>query len=247
MVNYWQASAAAWIADMGEHGDFGRRHVLDPIMLSRALKRSPQKALDVGCGEGRFCRMLKVHGVDATGIDPTPALVGAARARDVYGAYVQGAAERLPFRDESFDLVISYLSLIDIPDIQSALLEMVRVLSPGGGLLIANLNSFYTASADVGWVRNSAGQRLYYPLDNYLQERAMFIEYRGIRIINHHRPLSTYMRTLLDADLCLTYFDEPLPSAGAPTSKATYYCRVPWFLVMEWLKAGKASGCALKK
>ena len=79
--NGWQASADAWIADMGEYGDFGRRYVLDPIMLARALKRSPKKALDVGCGEGRFCRMLKRHGVDVTGVDPTPGLIAAARAR----------------------------------------------------------------------------------------------------------------------------------------------------------------------
>jgi SAM-dependent methyltransferase len=59
MNNCWQASADAWIADMGEFGDFGRRYVLDPVMLPRALLRSPKKALDVGCGEGRFCRMLK--------------------------------------------------------------------------------------------------------------------------------------------------------------------------------------------
>src|SRR5207302_214127 len=132
MDNCWQASADAWIADMGEFGDFGRRYVLDPVMLPRALSRSPKKALDVGCGEGRFCRMLKPHGVDVTGIDPTPTLIAAAHARDAGGAYLEGAAEHLPFCDESFDLVVSYLSLIDIPDIHTAIPEMARVLNPGG-------------------------------------------------------------------------------------------------------------------
>ena len=61
-MDNWQASADAWIADMGEFGefgDFGRRYVLDPVMQSLALSRSPKRAIDVGCGEGRFCRMLK--------------------------------------------------------------------------------------------------------------------------------------------------------------------------------------------
>ena len=127
MDNCWQASAAAWIADMGEFGDFGRRYVLDPVMLPRALSRSPKKALDVGCG--RFCRMLKPHGVGVTGIDPTPALLAAARARDPECRYLEAAAERLPFDDSAFDLVISYLSLIDIPDIQAAISEMARAES----------------------------------------------------------------------------------------------------------------------
>lgn len=222
---------------MGEHGDFGRRYVLDPIMLPRALSRSPQKALDVGCGEGRFCRMLKQHAVDVTGIDPTPALIAAARARDKDGAYLQAVAERLPFGDGFFDLVVSYLSLIDVPDIRAAIPEMARVLKPGGALLIANLNSFNSACADTGWVKDGDGQRLYYPIDNYLQEHSMWIEYRGIRIINHHRPMSTYLRALLDAGLSLAYFDEPAPSADAPALRATNYRRAPWFLVMEWVKA----------
>jgi hypothetical protein len=54
--------------------------------------------------------------------------------------------------------------------------------------------------------------------------------------MNHHRPMSTYLRALLDAGLQLVYFDEPAPSADAPTAKATNYCRAPWFLVMEWVK-----------
>jgi SAM-dependent methyltransferase len=62
MDNGWQSSADAWVADMGESGDFGRRYVLDPVMLPRAVAGSPRNALDVGCGEGRFCRMLKSRG-----------------------------------------------------------------------------------------------------------------------------------------------------------------------------------------
>jgi SAM-dependent methyltransferase len=236
MDNGWQASADAWIADMGEHGDFGRRYVLDPIMLPRALSRSPKKVLDVGCGEGRFCRMLRPHGLEVTGIDPTPALIAAARARDTGGAYSRAAAELLPFGDGAFDLVVSYLSLIDIPDIRAAIPEMARVLRPGGSLLIANLNSFNTACVNPGWIKDSDGQRLYYPIDNYLQESATWIEYRGIRVINHHRPMSTYLRALVEAGLNLTFFDEPVPSVNAPAAKARSYGRVPWFLVMEWVK-----------
>ena len=136
----WRASAKAWIADQGEYGDFGRRYVLDPVMLPRALARSPRKALDVGCGEGRFCRMLKQHGVDGTGLDPTRALLAAARSRDPAGAYLEAVAERLPFGDASFDLVVSYLSLIDIPDIHAAIPEMARVLKPGIAAWISGIS-----------------------------------------------------------------------------------------------------------
>jgi hypothetical protein len=113
---------------------------------------------------------------------------------------------------------------------------MARVLTPGGTLLIANLNSFNTAVVDGGWVRDEDGRRLHYPIDHYLTERTMWIEYRGIRVVNHHRPLSTYFRLLLGCGLTLTYFDEPAPIGGAPEYRADSYRRAPWFLVMEWMK-----------
>jgi SAM-dependent methyltransferase len=169
-------------------------------------------------------------------VDPTPALIATAGARDPEGTYLEGSAESLPFPDESFDLVVSYLTLIDIPDIKSGIGEMVRKLKPGGSLLIANLNSFNTACVDTGWVRDSGGQPVHYPIDHYLRERSVWIEYRGIRVQNHHRPLNTYMRTLLDAGLRLSFFDEPAPVSNAPEPKASLYRRVPWFVVMDWVK-----------
>jgi SAM-dependent methyltransferase len=180
--------------------------------------------------------MLRARGVAVVGVDPTPALIATARVRDDRGTYVRGRAEWLPFPDSAFDLVVSYLSLIDIPDAQAAIREMVRVLRPGGTMLIANLTSFTTACADGGWITDGAGRRLHYPIDNYMDERVMWIEYRGIRVQNHHRPLSTYLRALIDAGLVLTHFDEPRPTDEAPPVRADRYVRAPWFLVMEWLK-----------
>lgn len=236
MNNGWEASAAAWIADMGQHGDFGRRYVLDPVMMPLALARAPKTALDVGCGEGRFCRMLGEHGVAATGIDPTAALIAEARTRDQQAVYLEAKAEALPSPDASFDLVISYLSLIDIADFETAIREMARVLRPGGALLIANLNGFNTAGAERGWLRTMTGQLNAYPVDHYLEPRVFWTEWRGIRIQNHHRPMSAYMETLLGVGLRLTHFAEPRAIEEAPEPKAGRYNRAPWFVVMEWEK-----------
>jgi SAM-dependent methyltransferase len=236
MDNGWESSAGAWIADQGAQGDFGRRYVLDPVLLPRALALKPKTVLDVGCGEGRFCRMLAEHGVEVTGIDPTPSFITHARERDPAGRYLQASAEALPLDDSSFDLVVSYLSLIDIPDVAAAIAEMTRVLKPGGALLIANLNSFSTACADQGWVRTALRELVHYPVDHYLEEREFWSEWRGIRIVNHHRPFSTYMKLLLAQGLTLTFFDEPPAQPDAPQPKAARYKRLPWFHVMEWRK-----------
>ena len=155
----WDQSAQAWIASLGERGDWSREHVLDPVMLGRLAGRPFEHALDVGCGEGRFCRMLKDAGIATIGIDPTKALIEEARRRDPDGDYWLGRAEALPFEAARFDLVVSYLTLIDIADFRVAIREMARVLKPGGTLLIANLTSFFSACCLQGWVKDAAGVR----------------------------------------------------------------------------------------
>jgi ubiquinone/menaquinone biosynthesis C-methylase UbiE len=222
---------------MGETGDFGRSCVLDRPMLERVGDGRFATALDVGCGEGRFCRMLAGRGIRTAGIDPTEALIDEARRRDPDGDYRIGRAEQLDFPDESFDLVVSYLTLIDIPDLGPAIAEMARVLRPGGSLLIANLTSFSTAAQR----RFRARLGLRPAVDRYLDERAEWVSWRGIRIRNWHRPLATYMALLLGQGLELRHFDEPAPYAGNPLRIALYR-RAPWFLIMEWQKRVAATG-----
>jgi SAM-dependent methyltransferase len=236
MSNGWDESAAAWIADMGPGGnEFSRMQVLDAPMMARVRACGARRALDVGCGEGRFCRMLREVGVASVGVDPTRALLDEARRCDPDGDYREGRAEHLPFPDASFDLVVSYLTLIDIPDYRAAIGEMARVLSPGGALLIANLTSFSSASQD-RWVTAPDGQ-MTFAIDNYLDEVSRWDEWRGIRVLNWHRPLSAYMSALLGAGLVLTHFDEPEP-VDMSHPRAARYRRVPWHLIMEWRKPG---------
>ncbi|MBY6240222.1 class I SAM-dependent methyltransferase [Methylosinus sp. Sm6] len=222
---------------MGEHGDFGREFILDPALRDRLARRSFARALDVGCGEGRLCRMLREFGVEAVGIDPTEPLLDEARRRDPTGDYRHGRAEELAFDDESFDLVISCLTLIDIDDASRAIAEMARVLRPGGILLIANLTSFGTAGIGegLGWAENAEGEKAHFRIDNYLQEKPLRVSWRGISVTNWHRPLGSYFSALLGAGLRLEHFSEPTPRGCAPDLIASYE-RMPYFLLMEWSK-----------
>ncbi|MGH1367487.1 MAG: class I SAM-dependent methyltransferase [Maritimibacter sp.] len=233
--NGWEASAPAWINAMGDDGDFSRQHVLDDPMLARIMSLKPQKVLDVGCGEGRFCRMLSSHGVSTVGIDPIQAMIEQARRRHPAGDYRLAYAEDLPFDDSSFDLVVSYLTLIDIDGLEEAATEMARVLRPNGRLIIGNLSSFATSSAIFGRrACKETGEELR-PLGDYLKEEKAWFEWDGLRIQNWHRPLSTYMTAFLNAGLMLRSFDEPIPSGG-PTERVQSYRRMPYLMMMEWQK-----------
>ena len=210
-------------------------HVLDEIMLQRALSHSAKSALDVGCGEGRFCRFLTKNGIETCGVDPVPEMISEARRCHQSGNYLQGFGEKLQFDEASFDLVVSYLSLIDIDNADAAISEMARVVKPGGHILVANLTSFSTSCGPVNWRTCKDTGEKFRPLGFYLQEQKDWFEWDGLRIGNWHRPLSHYMKWFLSAGLTLTYFDEPSPK-DVPADEIEKYHKVPYFMVMEWRK-----------
>lgn len=228
----WDASAGAWVRQVGR--DLNRSHLLDPVAFELLGDVRGRSILDVGCGEGRFCRMLAERGATATGIDPTASLLETARQRDPATRYEVAMAEDLPFADGSFDDVVTYLTLVDILDYRKALEEMTRVLRPGGRLLILNVAPH--CSVANGWVKDAQGVRQYYAMDDYMEERALLCEWAGIRILNYHRPLSAYMETLLGLGLRLRRYLEPVPSAEDAEAYPSLAdnLRVPNFHVMLW-------------
>ena len=232
----WKDSAAPWITQQGADGDEARRLLLDAAMLARVEAGNFKTALDIGCGEGRFCRILSERGISTMGIDPTQDLLARARELHPNGDYREGRAEKLEFSDASFDLVVSYLTLIDIPDFKAAISEMTRVLKPDGTLLVANLTSMNSAGMNIGWQMNKAGERTHWGFDRYGEEWSEWVEWAGIRIKNWHRPLSAYMQAYLAEGLRLVFFDEPQPHASLKGEHIWINWRAPWFNIMEWRK-----------
>jgi SAM-dependent methyltransferase len=234
----WRDSARAYVA-FQDQGDPNRTLLLDPVMLQQCGGVTGARALDLGCGEGRFCRMLAERGAIVTGIDLTPELARIARERGgPTEDYARATAEVLPFSDGSFDLVVSYITFVDIVDFRAAIAECARVLRPGGQMVVANLG-FVTASQ--GWLRDDDGNRLYHRIDRYAEEWPQVFEWLGIRITNWHRPLSAYMQAYLDAGLELRAFLEPVPEDLSLRADARYedWFRVPLFNIMRWENAPK--------
>jgi SAM-dependent methyltransferase len=100
------------------------------------------RALDVGCGFGRWTRWLTEHGAEAVGVDPTEGMLRAARAAsDPSIEYRRMSATALDFPDGSFDLVtcITVVQHLEPSEQESAIAEMARVLRPGGEAVVLDL------------------------------------------------------------------------------------------------------------
>jgi ubiquinone/menaquinone biosynthesis C-methylase UbiE len=116
-------------------------------VLGHAALRSGEDVLDVGCGTGTLAveAARAAPGVRVTGLDADPSILARARTRAA-GAGLEirldeGMSTQLPYADASFDVVLSTLFFHHLPDEDKhrTAAELVRVLRPGGRLVLADL------------------------------------------------------------------------------------------------------------
>ncbi|MFC8225198.1 class I SAM-dependent methyltransferase [Streptomyces sp. NPDC057287] len=98
-----------------------------------------RRAADVGCGPGHLTAMLNDLGLDAFGLDLSPAMIRHARQAHPALRFDEARMESVPVEDCSLGGVLAHYSMIHTPpeEVPVLLAEQVRVLAPGGLLLVS--------------------------------------------------------------------------------------------------------------
>jgi ubiquinone/menaquinone biosynthesis C-methylase UbiE len=111
--------------------------------------------LDLGCGDGYFAK--SVFGHLQAGVDLNSEEVANAQERGIYDQALVASATELPFKDRTFNTVISNCVMEHIPDIDSVLSEVYRVLKPGGRLLTTVPSEYWDGDSFYQRVFNGVG------------------------------------------------------------------------------------------
>ena len=105
-------------------------------------------ALDAACGTGRHAERLAALGHTVVGIDVSPEMLEIARRKVQSATFHQGDLHALPLGDDSVDLVVCGLAVSHVPDLADVLAELVRVLRPGGHLVLSDSRGHF---GDIGF------------------------------------------------------------------------------------------------
>ena len=113
-----------------------------PSIVARWQLQSHHVALDVAAGTGLLARTMSPYVKQVTAVDITPAMIHSANLQGITNInFEQGAAEDLPFKDNTFDVVATRFSLHHFLQPSVAVREMCRVCRPGGKVAIIDLVS----------------------------------------------------------------------------------------------------------
>jgi ubiquinone/menaquinone biosynthesis C-methylase UbiE len=121
-----------------------RHKPLDCSLLDRFAEsvRNEGLACDLGCGPGHIARYLQERGIQVCGMDLSQGMIEQARQLNSAIEFYQGDMRELPVKDNSWAGIAAFYAIVNLsaPDLIQALREMMRVLKPGGRLLL----SFHT-------------------------------------------------------------------------------------------------------
>ena len=137
----WDQNAHAWASSLKSGHDLVNEIFGVPVFLESLGKIDGLEILDAGCGEGRSSRHLAACGAQVTGVDISREMIAHALSQEAENplgiSYRVGSCNDLSrFQGRHFDLVSSFMALMDMPDLAETLSEFHRIIRPGGRLAI---------------------------------------------------------------------------------------------------------------
>ena len=200
-----------------------------PAMFSILPNVESKRVLDAGCAGGAYTEWLIEHGASVIAIDVSPKMVQLTQQRlgNRVQVYQADISQPLTFlQDNSFDIVVSSLTLHYIRDWDSVFKEFHRLLSPSGLLL------FSTHHPLMGF---QVGKDDYFATELLEEEWTDFGD-SPVRVRFYRRPLSAIASSLTNGGFVIEQIIEPRPLEECKLLDPKSYQKLsttPWFLIIQ--------------
>lgn len=265
----WDDAADSWIDFVRKGKDWTREYLNNPAMFDLLGDIEGKIVLDLGCGEGYNSRIMAKKEADVSGVDISKKLIEYAveeEKKEGLGIdyHINDSSDLGMFEDGIFDIVASFMTLMDIEDCQGTIYEVSRVLKEGGKFVFSITHpcfevrildgekiggwEFEKESIDETpfWTKDrSYDEAAYFKVDRYFDTRKDVIEWKMERLKEHftttsfHRTLSEYFDMLSGAGFLVSKLKEPKPKEEGLEKHPEYFkgnLRIPQSVIIEAVK-----------
>ncbi|MEU5155652.1 methyltransferase domain-containing protein [Glycomyces sp. NPDC021274] len=217
MVDAWD-EIADWYAERLHAGSAMHEFARDILLEHLPASLDGERVVDLGCGEGLLTRAVAERGAKALGIDPAQRMIehalAAERAHQTGAEYVvDDGCSLATVPSGSTDWVIAGLSLNNVPDLNTAIQAIRRVLVVGGQVVFTIPHPCFEAPG-ASWTDQETSLRRVvgdYATEGFWRSTNP----QGVRRAgNQHRMLSTYVTALIGNGFALEAMAEPVPDAS---------------------------------
>ena len=205
-----------------------------PRLLEFAGDVSGLTVLDAGCGEGYVSRILAERRAIVTGIEISPRLVELAHSKPVKGNvdyFVHDLSEPLPDYEDAFDLVVSNMVIMDVPDYRGFISTLGAITRVSGRVILSMHNPY----------RSVLKKRVtdYFDSDEVSMYQDM-AKNGGIETYYFHRTLEEYVTAFRDQGFLLRSLSDVKPSeeiiSKCEGPKIWECVHFPFFQILEFIK-----------
>lgn len=193
---FYDNFSAKWAGEINDLETNKRlRVVFGNFLKSNNIKF--KKFLEVGCGMGYFSNKATQLGARVTGVDVGANLIKMCRATNKKAKFLVASASDLPFKDNTYDVLLS-TEVIEHVEMQSlALKEMVRVLKPRGIMVITTPNRIFKTAFDllslIGIRPYKGNEKWYFP---WVLKKEL--ELNGLKVVKEYYFNFVYPNKYLD-------------------------------------------------
>ena len=203
-INGWSKVPEDTLVKFGEFGDFGRQYLLNPALFKLLGDVNNKKILDAGCGQGYLSRLLAKRGAKMTAVEPADSLINYAKKLELTDKlgieYIQEDLSLWKSSTNNFDVVISNMVFMDVPDYQTAIHNCITALKTGGQFVFSISHPCFFDGSNEEWNKNK-----------YVLTKEYFKEYSTKPTYGYsfHRTLSTYINFVINEGCTIKEIIEP--------------------------------------
>ncbi len=206
ITDAWEDQAEGWIRWARTPGvDDYYEHYNLPSFLE-LLPAPGRRTVDLGCGEGRVSRVLRELGHHVVAVEPSRTLSRAAHDAEPSIALARGRGDAVPLASGCADLLVCFMVLQDVDDLDAVCVEIARLLAPDGVACTAIVHPVASSGFP-----DPSGEFQY--VGRYLEvmRNTLAVERNGVEFTFHsaHRPIEHYSRAFEAAGLVIEAIREP--------------------------------------